>query len=446
MTSDRAADRYLQRRPDGGYRYVRRVPLDVLSAIRSFQPNHPTHVRKSLRTRSLEEARIKRDAMEQADNDYWSDCLSDRSPMAQQAYERAVKRARFLKLQYRPVNELAEEVDVQELLRRLALVGKVNPDRLNLDAILGGVAEPVASTSLEEALDLVISVVRRQELASKSTNQRRKTLNVVRRGVANFRRVVGDIPIEAITREHALAFHRFWLDRIEPEDGRDTSHSPSSGNKDLGCMRRLYREYMAHIGRDSVVNPFHELRFKDDGLNSRPPFSENWLREQILAPGALDGLNLEARCVVLAMINTGARPSELVNLTSDMIVLEADIPFIDIRRTKERELKVPSAQRRLPLAGVSLEAMRQVRGGFPRYKDRDTVSDTVNKYLREHGLMESSSHCLYSLRHSFEARLKLADVGDEVRCLLMGHKIDRPKYGYSDDLTWARRAIDKIAL
>ncbi|WP_366942749.1 hypothetical protein [uncultured Paracoccus sp.] len=48
----------------------------------------------------------------------------------------------------------------------------------------------------------------------------------------------------------------------------------------------------------------------------RPPFSSGWIQDKLLAQGALDGLNEEARAILLAMVNTGGRPSEIANLTA----------------------------------------------------------------------------------------------------------------------------------
>ena len=71
----------------------------------------------------------------------------------------------------------------------------------------------------------------------------------------------------------------------------------------------------------------------------------------------------------------------------------------------------------IPLAGVSLEAFRACPGGFPRYKGKAGLSATLNKFLRENGLMGNNRHTLYALRHSFEDRLLDRDVDE---CALVG--------------------------
>jgi len=53
--------------------------------------------------------------------------------------------------------------------------------------------------------------------------------------------------------------------------------------------------------------PLGELSFKEGEKLTRPPFSEDWIRTRLLATGALDGLNGQARALLLGMINTGLR-------------------------------------------------------------------------------------------------------------------------------------------
>lgn len=445
MRREKSPDRHLQKRSDGGFRYVRRIPANVLDVLREFDPDCPEFVRRSLNTDSREIARAKRDAMEAADDEYWSSLESGERP-AREAYERAVARAKSLKLEYRPAPELASEASLDELLKRVSMIAGREYDRVTADAVLGGAGEP--TTTLDEAFEVFETVIRKAELARKSPHQRRKWRELKQRGLTNFKKVVGDIPIERIARPEANKFYEWWLDRIVPP--RDSEHRPlsaSAGNKDMDTMRSLLGEFMTYkYPSEPYHNPFTKLRFKDRKKNSRPPFSTEWIRDKILKPGALDGLNDEARAAVLILINTGARPSEIVNLTKDRIVIDAKIPYIDIKETEDREIKADASTRRIPLVGIALDAMKKFPKGFPRYRDNDTLSATVNKFFEENGLLETERHSLYCLRHSFEARCKSAGIDEELRRYLMGHAIKRPKYGYSDDLSWSLAAIEKVAL
>jgi len=136
-----------------------------------------------------------------------------------------------------------------------------------------------------------------------------------------------------------------------------------------------------------------KLTFAPGEKRTRPPFSSAWITTKLLAPKALAGMNKEARCVVLAMMNTGARPSELTTLNQTTIHLDCDVPYIQIK-TDGRKVKSPRAKREIPLVGVSLEAMKECPNGFPRYFDKAGISGTINSYFDDHGLRETPEHSL----------------------------------------------------
>jgi integrase len=69
----------------------------------------------------------------------------------------------------------------------------------------------------------------------------------------------------------------------------------------------------------------------------------------------------------------------------------------------------------------------------------------VNKFLRANGLMESKKHVMYSLRHSFEDRLLRAGVDERVRRDLMGHGLDRERYGQGGGLSFKAEMVQRIA-
>ena len=128
--------------------------------------------------------------------------------------------------------------------------------------------------------------------------------------------------------------------------------------------------------------PLGELSFKEGEARTRPPCSDEWIAQRLLAPSALAGLNDEARGLLLGMVNTGYRPSEGAALTADTIRLERDVPHISIEPTG-RQLKSQFARRVIPLVGVSLAAFKEFPEGFPRYRDSATLSAALNKFLRK---------------------------------------------------------------
>jgi integrase len=198
--------------------------------------------------------------------------------------------------------------------------------------------------------------------------------------------------------------------------------------------------------RLGLVLPLTDLSFKEADAKKRPPFSAKWIREKLMAPGALDGLNPEARAILLVMVNTGCRPSELAALSANTIHLNHNVPHIAIE-PEGRQVKSKYAKRTIPLLGVSLEAMRAFPKGFSRYqKNSASLSATVNKFLRENCLMESDGHTLYSLRHAFEDRMLAAGIDDRIRRDLFGHRLTRERYGDGATLEQKQQLLQAAAL
>ena len=252
--------------------------------------------------------------------------------------------------------------------------------------------------------------------------------------------------MDAITRTHAKSIFDWWSGRVNPTDGSKPLHA-NSANKDLTNLRILFERFWEYQGEDQRDNPFRNLRFKNVVYKDIPAFENDWVENQILAPGALDDLNLEARCIVLALIETGCRPSEIANLKPEHIILDDDVPYLKIRPQANRQLKSKSAKRDIPLLGVSLEAIKQCPNGFPRYREKtDSLSATLGKYFRTRNLMPTANHRIYSFRHSFEKRMLEAGLDYGLRCKLIGHYNNRPEYGDGGSLSFRRDELAKMTL
>ncbi len=178
---------------------------------------------------------------------------------------------------------------------------------------------------------------------------------------------------------------------------------------------------------------------------SRPPFESQYVQDIFLNSDSLNGLNDEARLLVFAMADTGARESELIGLEPEDILLNEEIPYIWIRARENKALKTITSERKIPLVGSSLYAFQRLPSGFNKYKNADTASTTINKYLRENELKPSEKHSLYSLRHTFKDRLRDAGAPEEVIDELMGHKKSGPKYGRGHILDTKLEWLQKIA-
>lgn len=328
------------------------------------------------------------------------------------------------------------EARTDEVMAASAKAGQ--PDLALARALLGGAAPPEITVS--RALDLFWEVVGKSETANKSPDQVRRWRNPRIKAFKNFISVNGDIPIASIGPDEMLAFVSWWENKIE-EDGL----TPNSANKDLVHIASTLR-VVINKKRLGLDLPLSGYAIKNVDPKTRPPFSVKWIKDVLLKPGALDGLNPEARGILLGMVNTGYRPSEGAGLTRDQIRLDHNIPHISIEPVG-RELKSKTSKRVIPLVGVSLEAFRAHPDGFPRYQANSAgLSATVNKYLRENKLLETPAHTLYGLRHSFEDRMLAAEVDERIRRDLFGHTLGRERYGKGADLAHLQRVVQSVAI
>ena len=101
--------------------------------------------------------------------------------------------------------------------------------------------------------------------------------------------------------------------------------------------------------------------------------------------------------------------------------------------------------REIPLVGVSLEAMKCAPNGFPHYQDRGyLLSQTLLNGFKVRELLPTTSHRIYSFRHSFEKRMLEAGLDYGLRCTLMGHRNPRPEYGDGGSLVYRQAELKKI--
>lgn len=437
-------NRYLTQRV-GHYYYRRKVPLDLADADK-----RAPIIRVSLKTDDVALARAKRDMMEEADDALWASLLLDEAKdKAQARYKSAMRRVEALGMTFRSAMSLVTQSTYAELVDRL--VDNIDIDRtprLVAEAVAGMVEVPAVTVS--KAFEIYCDEIVPDELINKSAGQKAQWKKVKQRAVNNFIALCGDKAMTEITRDDALRLYRQWQERIAPKEGKP-SHSASSGNRDIGNMRVLYDAYFTHMGEIDRPNPFAKLNFTARIKRSRPPFDRAWLIGTILKPGALAGLNDEARGIVLALVETGARPSEICNLTPGDIRTSDPVPHLIIQPRDDpddpREIKTASSMRSVPLVGVALKVFERHPNGFPRYRDKEMhLSATLNKFFKENKLFPTGKHKIYSFRHSFEDRMKEAGLDEELRRLLMGHTIDRPTYGSGGGLEWRRAELRKIEL
>lgn len=390
----------------------------------------------SLHTDSETVARAKAPAAWSELLEAWEARLAGQDADAEQFFEAAKQLAQARGFRYLPVGRVAA-LPLGELLNRVEAVQNSGdrPSKIDAAAFLGGADVP--AITITRALELYWELTRDKTLG-KSEDQLRRWRNPRLKAVKNFVDIIGDKAISEISGDDMLDFRQWWLDRIEAED-----LTPNSANKDLIHLGDVLKT-VNRMKRLGLVLPLSDLALKQGEKRQRPPFSNAWIKDKLLQPGALAGLNKEARCILLGMVNTGYRPSEGAGLGPNQIRLESGVPHISIE-PNGRQLKSAYARRIIPLAGISLEAFRECPEGFPRYADNPGLSATANKYLRENGLLETAGHSMYSLRHAFEDRMLAAGVDDRIRRDIFGHSLDRERYGKGASLEQMHGIVQRIA-
>jgi integrase len=422
---------------NGAWHFVRRVPPEYAKA----DPRGTVFISTKVRIKD-DRAGVKASRVAEKLNldleAFWHAKAGGQATQATLNLDDARRRAQALGLDYKPMDAALGEA-AAELMRRVEALaqGDRRHDPATTAAVLGGVPLPEILLS---GLFAEYEGAKRTSVAKMSPGQVKKWKNGKTRAIELMIEVVGDKAIGKLTRDDALKFTDHWEKRVV-----DGEVEAGTANRNLthlkGMLSAVSKRYRLNL--DPV---FAGARLEGDRARPRPPFTAAFIVNRILAPGALDRMNEEERAAVLVLVNTGARPSEIINLRRERIILDAEIPHIQVR-PDDRVLKTEWSFRDIPLVGIGLEAMRAFPDGFPRYKDRgDAFSAAVNKYLDTHGLKESDRHTLYSLRHSFKDRLREVGTPTELMDELMGHDPKKPQYGDGYGLKLKLKFVSAIEL
>ena len=429
-------NQYLTQR-HGVWHYVRRVPSEYQALDTRGIVKLSTKVKIANDRKGTKAGRVAA-RMNATLEAYWRALSESKTTEARQAYADAVKLARSLGFEYQTASAGAEK-PIAEMLTRIEtlMVGERWKDPALRKATLGGVEKPKIMLS---DLFTEYEATQRTNLAKMSPDQVRKWTNAKKRAVEILIERIGNKALDELSRDDALAYADWWEDRVITE-----GIGAGTANKNIshigGMIRAVNKRHDLRL--DAV---FAGTRIEGGRDGQRKPFDLDFIKNVILANGQLADLNDEARDVVYAVMETGARPSEIINLSRRQIVLDAAIPHIRIQ-PEGRLLKTDQSEREIPLVGMALDAMRRHPNGFPRYFDKGSnLSATLMKYFKAHNLLPSEKHSIYSFRHSFKDRLKSVEAPEELIDEMMGHTTAKPKYGDGYGLKLKLKYLQAIAL
>jgi len=178
----------------------------------------------------------------------------------------------------------------------------------------------------------------------------------------------------------------------------------------------------------STIRAITNLAIAEHGLDMRSPFANVYFPElddikERLPVSTHDIKVIQRHCRetddemrwLLALISdTGMRLAEAAGLALNDIVLDSEIPYIDLKPNDSRRLKTKQSSRKIPLIGLSLWAAQRVKAefngtyAFPRYTkggkcNANSASAALNKWVKQ---ITSESVTVHSFRHSLTDRLR----------------------------------------
>ena len=349
--------------------------------------------------------------------------------------------------------DAVSKLDLADILERVEASRSQNtaPRHDIADAVLGGVEEPGLLLS---GLVAHVEGIASHEHRFKSAQQMRLWRNPRKRAVNNLIAAIGgDRRVTEIGAAEALLHRTWWRARLK-EDGVKAA----SANKDFHYVSALLQRFYDDLNTPAPPRPYAGVSIRDRHAKQerKREVPLAWVTDRWLVPGALDGLNDEARDILLISLETGCRQSEIIDLPASAFRLDAEVPHLLVANEDgegnaedRREIKNLHSERAVPLAGLALAAARRHPAGFPRYRHKRSYSATVNKYMRENDLVPEGV-TVGGLRHTWESRLKAAGVPMDDRGEIMGHSVKeirgREIYGDEMVLRMRQEVVSRIML
>lgn len=214
----------------------------------------------------------------------------------------------------------------------------------------------------------------------------------------------GNKPLAAYTRQDALVFRDWLVAR---------GLTGSSVTRNFSYVKAVINFALSEFAMD-IRNPFVGVYHdRSKGVVTRKPiplFALRRVHRECLQID--DGI----RWLVALVSDTGMRLAEAAGLSVSDFNLQADIPFVVVRKHPWRSLKTSASARVIPLSGMALWAAKRILHeagtstfAFPRYNrgsrtSANSASAAINKWLRNYVPAGCTMH---SFRHSMRDRLYL---------------------------------------
>jgi integrase len=247
----------------------------------------------------------------------------------------------------------------------------------------------------------------------------------------------------------------------EPSDGgvfrdwlTEKGLASSSVKRVFSTIRAITNLAIAEYGLD-MRSPFANVYFPElDDIKERLPVSPHDIK---LIQRHCRETNDEMRWLLALISDTGMRLAEAAGLALNDIVLDSEIPHINLKPNESRRLKTKQSSRKIPLIGLSLWAAQQVKSefsgtyAFPRYTkggrcNANSASAALNKWVKQIATQPVSLH---SFRHSLTDRLRAVqcprDIIDAIGGWTAGSIGEKYGQGYKLDVLheWMLKLVIK---
>jgi integrase len=263
-------------------------------------------------------------------------------------------------------------------------------------------------------------------LSTKGVNKNPLFFTHTKRAVVYVVDLLGNKSLDLYTGLDAARFRDKLIDR-----GLKTS----SVRRNITCIKAVVNFTIHELGLNCKNAFSHVYLHEEEKINNRTINIEDIRKVQKECLSKQD----ELRLLIALISDTGMRLSEALGLQVEDLVLETNIPYIELKPNDVRTLKTSTSRRQIPLVGAALQVARHIKNTcsssycFPRYiSDQsckaNSASAAGNKWLKT----ISKSIVIHGFRHSFRDRLRAVETPTEVIDQLGGWSITSVGQGYGE--------------
>ena len=275
-------------------------------------------------------------------------------------------------------------------------------DSMGLDNVQSRLFQPVKPSAplMSEATSFYLRL--------KGDGKDKVFVRAAQRNAASLIEVLGDRPINDYASSEAGKLRDVLLNR---------GLAVTSIKRMFGSVKAIINLAMAEHGIEGR-NPFASIYMPDETPEERQPIPLDAITRIQRECMTVDDEN---RWLLALISDTGMRLSEAAGLHRNDIVLDADIPHINLRPHPWRRLKTKGSERLVPLVGASLWAAKRLQlndssYAFPCYCNGRTcnansASAALNKWLKPRVNEDAVVH---RLRHSMRDRLRAVECPSDI--------------------------------